>query len=182
MDKKSIKNYLKPYSIFKSRETTIVNAFASALALHDDFDENRVDVALRALGQDPEKELKCVYCDKMAETWDHVIGIVKDKKYAGTGHMIGNLVPCCKECNSSKGNKDYREFLKEKNRNDQIKLITDYLTKFLPVNIDQDAIERDFPEEMRDYNKYKEEILDLMDKADEQADTIRRKVKEKKFK
>lgn len=39
----------------------------------------------------------CAYCPSLATTVDHVIPLVR----GGTNHE-GNLVPCCKQCNSSK--------------------------------------------------------------------------------
>lgn len=39
----------------------------------------------------------CTYCDRPADTVDHVVPLVR----GGTNHE-GNLTPCCKQCNSSK--------------------------------------------------------------------------------
>jgi len=39
----------------------------------------------------------CMYCDALATTIDHVVPLVR----GGTNYE-GNLVPCCKRCNSSK--------------------------------------------------------------------------------
>jgi 5-methylcytosine-specific restriction endonuclease McrA len=39
----------------------------------------------------------CAYCDAMVSTLDHVVPLVR----GGTNYE-GNLVPCCKRCNSSK--------------------------------------------------------------------------------
>lgn len=41
---------------------------------------------------------RCTYCDDIATTMDHVLPLVR----GGTNHE-GNLTPCCKPCNSSKG-------------------------------------------------------------------------------
>lgn len=40
---------------------------------------------------------RCAYCDRLADTIDHVVPLVR----GGTNYE-GNLVPCCKSCNSSK--------------------------------------------------------------------------------
>lgn len=111
MDKRSIRNHLKPYSIFQKRRTTINHAFASALAPYDIYDEQIIDKALKVLGQDPNGYLYCVYCGSKAQTWDHLVGLVKDAQLRGYGHQIGNLVPCCRDCNSKKGSKDWRQFI-----------------------------------------------------------------------
>src|SRR5687767_8294859 len=116
MNKKSIKTHLKSYSIFQKRKTTINHAFASALAPADSYEDEILSDALECLGQDSNKDLRCVYCDNEAQTWDHLIGLVKDSELRGYGHQIGNLVPCCKSCNSKKGSKDWKLFLRERVR------------------------------------------------------------------
>ena len=101
-----IKKHLRSYSIVQRRKTTVNHAFASALAPCDDYDEKRVAEAMALLSQTDLNDLRCVYCYSEAETWDHLVGLVKDSELNGYGHQIGNLVPCCGGCNSSKGNKD----------------------------------------------------------------------------
>lgn len=55
-------------------------------------------------------EYKCSYCNKEVDklTQDHIVPVSK-----GGGYLRSNIVPACKSCNSSKGNKDmitwYRE-------------------------------------------------------------------------
>lgn len=52
---------------------------------------------------------RCAYCG--AETdlvMEHAVPINKEKLGE---HRLGNLVPSCKQCNSDKGGKDYRQFL-----------------------------------------------------------------------
>lgn len=52
---------------------------------------------------------KCAYCGEAKElVIEHAIPI--NKTYLGE-HRLGNLVPSCKECNSAKASKDFREFL-----------------------------------------------------------------------
>jgi hypothetical protein len=60
----SIKAHLQPYSIMKKRQTTINHAFASAIAPSDAYDAKTVKEAVAMLGQDPEKDLLCVYADQ----------------------------------------------------------------------------------------------------------------------
>lgn len=107
----SIKKHLSPYSIYQKRHTTIAHAFASALAPVDGYDEARLLKALKALGQEDKDDIRCVYCEKPAQTWDHLVCLVKKGELNGYGHQIGNLVPSCKDCNSSKGAKDFRVFV-----------------------------------------------------------------------
>jgi hypothetical protein len=177
MKKQSIKSHLKPYSIFVKRKTTVNHAFASALAPTDTYDETLVDGALRVLGQDPDCDLACVYCGDKASTWDHLIGLVKDAELRGYGHQIGNLVPCCRDCNSSKGSKDWQYFtrckINDENKRKEIELkLTTYLRQFArPVNIDQ--IKLEMPDEWFQYVDLRNQILELMKAADKVAQQIR---------
>ena len=51
----------------------------------------------------------CAYCACASEkvTMDHVVPLVR-----GGGHSIGNLLPACQKCNSSKGHKLLVEWMK----------------------------------------------------------------------
>ncbi|EGU39463.1 HNH endonuclease [Vibrio scophthalmi] len=52
---------------------------------------------------------QCAYCSEAKDlVIEHAIPI--NKVYLGE-HKLGNLVPSCKECNSAKASKDFREFL-----------------------------------------------------------------------
>lgn len=108
----SAKKFFKRYSVFQQRKTTINHAFASALAGKGDWNPESLALALREdFKQDPEKDLRCVYCDAPAATWDHLIGLVRNGQPHGPGHQVGNLVPCCTSCNQRKGGKDWTVFI-----------------------------------------------------------------------
>ncbi|HEU5200022.1 MAG TPA: hypothetical protein VFU32_10305 [Ktedonobacterales bacterium] len=183
MKRQSIRHHLQPYSILGRRRTTINHAFASALALYEAYDDARVSQAIKDLGQDPEADLVCFYCDKRpAETWDHVFGLVKVEQYAGFGHTLGNLVPCCKQCNSEKGNKNWQEFLKnaatdEDRRVTKVAQMEMYLERYLPPQFGSEQIRELCPEEFEELEMLRKNILNLMKKADEIAETIRLKVR-----
>jgi 5-methylcytosine-specific restriction endonuclease McrA len=50
----------------------------------------------------------CAYCKKrQADSIDHIIPVSR-----GGSHGIGNLVGCCRSCNSSKGTKTLMEWKK----------------------------------------------------------------------
>lgn len=165
-----IKNHLKPYAIVARRKTTINHAFASAVAPNDEYIPELVKSAMRDLGQDPES-LCCVYCDEPAETWDHVFAIVKDAKFSGYGHCLGNLLPCCKPCNSAKGNKNWRTFIEGRGKagmQERIAAIDVYLAKYL---IQEIALEKSL-EHVR-LEEIKGEVLKLLAEADGIAKQIR---------
>jgi hypothetical protein len=169
-----IRRYLKPYSIVVSRTTTINHAFAASIAPCDTFDDQRMRKAIVALGQDPDSPLRCAYCDGEAKTWDHIHATVRDKKFSGHGHRIGNLLPCCKTCNSKKGNKDWRTFLhalcNDAPRNEREARIDAYLKSYCT----QDAIPEHLPEykELQDLHR---QVLELFKRADELASIVRAK-------
>jgi hypothetical protein len=172
---------LQPYSIFKKRQTTINHAFASAIAPTDIYDEKRIREAMVFLGQDTEN-LKCVYCDEPAETWDHVFGLVKDLNFSGSGHVIGNLLPCCKKCNSKKGNQNWEQFLNKKKDSKsslKISLFKKYFKKYPPKTIDLTELEKSFYKEMNQLNAIKDKVIELMKKADEISKSVREKIKRK---
>ena len=109
----TIAAHLRPYVMLRRRRTTINHAFAAAVAPNDVFDDETVRGAIIPLAQDPEADLRCAYCGAVAETWDHIFATVKSSQFSGNGHRIGNLLPCCKLCNSQKGNKLWSTYLSE---------------------------------------------------------------------
>lgn len=57
----------------------------------------------------------CVYCDdRMANTLDHVVSIVRNGRLSGYGNSPHNLVPCCALCNSSKGAQPWEPWMLRK--------------------------------------------------------------------
>lgn len=180
MKRRSIKTHLSPYSIVRKRATTLNHAFASAIAPVDTYDDARVSAAIRILDQDPDGDLQCVYCGRSATTWDHLVGLVKDKELHGYGHQIGNLVPCCRECNSKKGAKQWEEFLREITPSDadfssKKRRIAAYLNRnATAVNLRNAA--KALPHEWDRYVSLKAEILRLLGEADTLAIRLREKV------
>jgi hypothetical protein len=172
MKKQSIKAHLKPYSIFQKRKTTINHAFASAIAPAAKYDVETLEAAIRSLGQDPDGNLKCVYCDADATTWDHLVGLVAKGEFRGNGHQIGNLVPCCGPCNSKKGAKDWETYLGSESREtglvDRRKVIAAYAGKYAVV-VDPKVVANLRPDDWKRYVEIREQILSLMKEADKIA-------------
>ncbi len=170
---KSVGEHLRPYLILARRRTTINHAFASAIAPSDVYDDERVRAAMIYLGQDPDSELLCSYCQKPAETWDHVFATVEKSLFSGHGHRLGNLLPCCKPCNSKKGSKNWRQYLasvglpnEELNRR----------TALIAAYIDVYGVRDDPPVHSSEYMQLqaiREEVLGLLAKADQLAANIR---------
>ncbi len=173
-----IKRYLQTYSIINNRKTTINNAFASALSVADNFVIEDVDKAIKLLGQNPKKDLKCVYCDKPASTWDHVRAIVDHGEFSGYGHQLNNLIPCCKECNSAKGKKDWEVFIRSmnpKNLKKKITLIKSHINKD-SIDIKKKLNSKLIKDDYLKYIQIKAKVIKLLEKADEQAEIIREKL------
>lgn len=177
MNIKDIRRHLDSYSIVQRRKTTINHAFASALAPCDAYDEERVRQAMELLGQIDPENLVCVYCNSTAETWDHLVGLVKKSELAGYGHQLGNLVPCCRACNSLKGGRDWRAFvrMKKPNEDDRRRLeaiLEEYIRTFA-ADVDVSHAKQTHPEQWRRYADIKGQIIDLMAEADRVASGLR---------
>jgi len=173
----SIKQHLKPYGIVARRRTTINHAFAASVAPHDDFDDKRVREALIMLGQDPDAPIMCAYCGAEAETWDHVHATVLKTRFSGHGHRLGNLLPCCKPCNSRKGNKDWRAFLKQMTMPKALRAEReDRIGRYL----EELGVVDEIPEQTPEYEellRLRLEVLHIFERADALAEAIRERAK-----
>ena len=166
MKYRDIKRHLAPYSICAKRKTTINHAFASSIAPCDIFQDELVRQAITDLGQDPSSDLQCVYCGAPAETWDHVFATVEKSEFNGAGHRLGNLLPCCKPCNSRKGNKAWDTYvdsltMRGSEKAKRKRIIADYLAKYFR----RDAIQRELPE-YRQLMALRDQIIKAMHEAD----------------
>ncbi|MFP3890974.1 hypothetical protein [uncultured Ralstonia sp.] len=181
MKSRSIRSHLKPYSIFHERRTTVAHAFASALAPSDPYVESEVIEALTALAQTDLDHLVCVYCRAEATTWDHLVNLVKDGKLNGYGHQLGNLVPCCSPCNSSKGGADFREFVRSLKCHDEekdvlIQRLENHLARAKRVTLPSAGSKAESAN--KELEALQQQILDLMRKADDQAAIVRQLVQQ----
>jgi hypothetical protein len=180
----SVRGFLTPYRIAQKRETTIAHAFASAIAPvaeYDAHERRRFEEAMEALGQDP-SNLRCVYCDQIARTWDHVYGLVREGLPSGYGHVLGNLVPCCSDCNSQKGSKDWESFLSSKSATlgtEAFTLKRQLLLAYVQLSESPDRF-REFlrdecGDEYREFYALKNQIVEMMRQADKISESIRQK-------
>lgn len=178
----TVRNHLKPYVIVSRRKTTINHAFAAAIAPSDNYDEQRVREAVAILGQDPDQDLLCAYCGAPAQTWDHIFATVKDSQFSGYGHRLGNLLPCCKPCNSAKGNKDWHRFLSELGLPESMHQQTEQrITRYLSKLSLLDSVPESTPEYER-LLQVRTEVLGLLAEADELAKRIRERQSNHSFK
>ena len=77
-------------------------------------------------------EIKCVYCGEKATHLDHLFPLVIDKLPSGFCSEPTNLVPCCGNCNQSKGAKMWYEYMDITNyiRIENLKKRIRYYTNF----------------------------------------------------
>ncbi|MDB5058375.1 MAG: endonuclease [Chloroflexi bacterium] len=139
---------------------------------------------MKFLDHDPDADLLCFYCGKAAETWDHIFGLVKLHEYAGLGHTLGKLVPCCKDCNSKKGNRDWSDFLDRSihdvdQRQKKRSVLQAYIDRYGHSRFTQADIGALCVEEMERYRQIQTHILMLMKEADDLASNIRAKVRDR---
>jgi 5-methylcytosine-specific restriction endonuclease McrA len=180
MKKEDIKRHLHTYSVYGKRRTTINHAFASAIAPNDNYDEKRINEALEFLGQNTNEDLKCVFCNDEAETWDHLVGLVKNGELRGFGHQIGNLVPCCKKCNSKKGSKEFDKFIEQYDniyfdKDELIDLLFKYQITFAK-EIDLNFLKEKVPDTYKAFLEVKQKIFELMKEADNLAKKLRENI------
>jgi hypothetical protein len=103
------------------------------------------------------------------------ITCMRDKKFSGYGHRVGNLLPCCKLSNSKKGNKDWRVFLSELRlpeplRKERENRIDSYITKYCIIDT--------IPEHLPEYQQLQElrcQVLGLFSQANALANAVRSK-------
>ncbi len=130
------------------------------------------------LEQDPDGDLECVYCGAEAATWDHVFNRVVKGDFSGHGHRIRNLVPCCRTCNESKGQKPWREFLETRNPPDKelrLRRIERFLRSTDEQIINPDGMRQQATEELKRFREIRSQIFELMAEADRLAAIIRQK-------
>ena len=96
--------------LIASRKSTIIHEVCRQLAGCEesgDLDDNDSKLRESLLNFDG----RCEYCEtRAAVTVDHFHPLVRDKKPTGYCNDAWNSVPCCKECNSSKGGKTFDEW------------------------------------------------------------------------
>lgn len=170
----SLAKRMRPYSIRAERNTTIYHAFASAIAPVEQFDPDRVRQAMELLGQSDPDNLTCVYCAESAETWDHLLPLVRNRDSSGFGHTLGNLVPCCRACNSSKGNKAWEAWsVSRKIPVARVMILQKYVEAFLPPARSGADLRAARPDLMKEFERIRAEVIAGMTAADRIAAEIR---------
>ena len=133
-------------SDLKGRSSTMSNAFAISITPYIVPSEEEVKESYDLLQI---QEGQCAYCLGEGNAKDHLKPLVK--MGLPTGHItaINNLVPCCSQCNSSKGAKTFEEWY----------LSTENLTRLKRKGLSDTDIEQRF-RIISEYESHIEEPLD----------------------
>jgi hypothetical protein len=93
-----------------SRKSSITNAFVNSVIPTIDPSAEDIKKAFAILRMDL-SDMRCAYCGDKSSGWDHLRPVVLNHRPTGYISEIGNLVPACSKCNSSKGNSSWREWM-----------------------------------------------------------------------
>ncbi len=93
------------------RASSIRNVFVAAIVPVAAPSAEEIRQVLDIFGLEPHA-LLCSYCGERATEWDHLRPLVLAGRPTGFPSSIRNLVPACGKCNQSKGNKDWRSWIR----------------------------------------------------------------------
>lgn len=96
-----------------SRTSTIARSMASTIMPRIPSTDEDKEAIRKILF--PDNNIACVYCGKDGKneklTLDHLHPLIKNSSPSGYFTEPNNLVPCCKDCNGSKGNDEWEEYM-----------------------------------------------------------------------
>ena len=171
-----------------TRTSTINNSFAMSII---PYKKETDQAKLKAYYEELEiEEGQCAYCMRKGEakTGDHLHPLTKDKLPSGYLTDINNIIPCCKDCNSKKGGKEFEDwYLSEKNKERLRKLglsdsqiqerygiIMKYISNHSPEPLDLKSIVGE-----EDWNKFlrkKDELEKLLKEDQEFCNRLSEKI------
>ena len=174
----------------RSRESTIRRAVFKNMIPWNTPTDKEIEESLEKLKMN-KNDIRCVYCGEKATTLDHINSLVENKKPTGYINEIANLVPCCQSCNSSRGNKYWKDWMLNSNTEKspkgrnipnleaKAKNIEDYINDMNPQKISiKDLLgEKKYNETMG----LMEEVITLLVRLDDMCKE-NRKIIEKKLK
>ena len=83
------------------------------------------------------------------------------------GHTLGNLVPCCKDCNSKKGNRDWKAWaVSQGMRRREVMGIERYSREFLRLKWTHQELMDICPALITDYDRRRVAIIQALSDAD----------------
>ena len=168
-----------PRTNLRTRSSTIANAMAHSIVFIDDIAQGYSDWLSR-FNQIVDSET-CVYCGKSAGTYDHIYNLVENKLPTGYNTEKNNLAPCCSQCNSKKGKKNWEVFMNSeycKNFGGWVerkKIMSEVLDKYPPLFIN---FEKVLGSQYNDYLEIKNKINQLLLESDDELIKMRLKIDE----
>ena len=172
----------------KGRSSSITAAFVQAIVPAIDPSEKEVDDALDVLGMQ-RGACRCSYCGDSTTEWDHFRPLVVSQRPTGYITEIANLVPACGKCNQSKGNKDWKLWMRSTARlspaTRQVPFLEEKIHRLalfekwrLPTKIDfESEVGSDFWHAHWDNLK---RFFALMDECELHAKALRQRIEEKR--
>lgn len=101
-----------------TRRSTVARSMASTLMprikINEDDDEDIIAKWMKYLyGDNVRNPISCVYCGSSPEKLelDHLFPLIRNQQPSGYCTELVNLVPCCRECNGSKGSKLWWKYM-----------------------------------------------------------------------
>lgn len=170
------------------RSSSITNSFVNGVIPVIQPTEQEILKALSILEMDTEN-VCCAYCGDPMTEWDHFRPLVIGKQPTGYITEIHNLVPACSKCNQSKGNSNWKTWMKGlaeqspatrgiTNLEHRIKLLEDFEKWDNPkhpikINIKGIIGEEKWKEHWANCNK----IIQMMKDSQELSDEIKNDIK-----
>jgi DNA repair exonuclease SbcCD ATPase subunit len=121
---------------------------------------NKFDISISQEICDIVNSKSCSYCDKQLKrksTGDHFMPVVANSKTPILSNFSFLTIPCCQECNSSKTNKNWKDFAKIKNISDDKMRSLQVLQDFIDENI------KHYQAEQNEYDKLLKYIQECLE-------------------
>ena len=127
-------------------------------------------------------DLRCVYCGDRSTEWDHFYPVMRKGQPTGYLTRIQNLVPACGKCNQSKGNRNWKDWMKSTaplspttrgvtKLSKRIKQLQSFEAWGAEATVDfETALGRDA---MKQHNDSLKQILSLMSEAETHSKALR---------
>ncbi|UVI31019.1 HNH endonuclease [Paenibacillus spongiae] len=173
----------KPVNVM-GRSSSITNSFVNGIIPCIIPSEEEIRESLAILELEAE-DLRCAYCGDKSTEWDHLRPLVKGKQPTGYISDIYNLVPACGKCNQSKGNKNWKEWMRSNARlSPQSRGVTDLVNKIsrlekyekwkavMPLNF-KDLIDEELWEEH--WNNYNQ-LIELMKRSQQTSAKVQQQL------
>lgn len=163
------------------RRSTLTGLFFTTLTPYIEPTEDQVNEALAVLGMRT-GQCVCAYCGDKKSEWDHFRAVVRDRKPTGYITELANLVPACGKCNQSRGNKDWRIWMKSTAKHspasrgivdidDRMRRLEAFEQWSKPARIDYQGLFGDA--KWAQHTQHLEDVLRLLEKAEQHAAELR---------